>query len=85
MNKFDQCNRCPDEDTNACSTCNPEADTKQDELMRDIGEKFFALRGVVRKKHFGEQVDIRQAAANLQESSRRLAEFEEGGTEECRN
>jgi Zn-dependent alcohol dehydrogenase len=81
MNKFDQCPNCPEEDTNKCNTCNPVADTKQDELMRDIGEKFYSLRGAVRKKHFGEQVDIKKAVIELSKSVSKMVEFTEGGTE----
>lgn len=81
MNKYDQCERCPDEDTGACDTCNPIADTKRDELMRDISEKFFSLRSINRKRHFGEQVDMRHAAVELFESSLKMVEFLEGGSE----
>jgi hypothetical protein len=41
--------------------------------------------GAIRKKHFGEQVDISQAAIELFESSRKMKEFIEGDTEECRD
>lgn len=82
MNKYDRCANCPDEDTNVCDTCDPVADAKQDEFMKNISEKFFSLRGTIRKKHFGEQVDIKQAAIELSGSCQKMVEFVEGELED---
>ena len=78
------CERCPDKDTRICDNCNPKSDAKQDELMRVIGEKFFSLRGAIRKKHMGEQVDVKKAAIELFESSLKMVEFVEGVTEDAK-
>jgi hypothetical protein len=69
------CDKCPEEDTRACDTCNPEVDDKQDKLMQDINENFLTLRSAIRKKYFGEQTDIRAAALKLSESCMELTEL----------
>lgn len=78
MNKSDRCDRCQDEDTNVCDTCNPNEDTSdQDKLMTEISNKFFSLRSSIRKKHFGEQTneDIKMISLDLSEKCKDLAEL----------
>ena len=86
MNKSDRYDRCPDEDTDVCDTCNPNEDTSaQDQLMTEISDKFFTLRNIIRKKHFGESTndDIKQISLELSEKCRNLAAVitNEAGTE----
>ncbi len=69
------CERCPDEDTNACNNCNPsQVSPKQDEIMNTMCERFQELRSTVRKRYFGEKTDkdIRSAAVRLSESCEEL-------------
>jgi hypothetical protein len=79
--RSERCERCPDEDTEACDTCNQEYDSRQDDLMREVSERFIELRNAVWKEHFGKQADVKAAALKLSEGCLKLVDYLQGTDE----
>ena len=56
MSKFDSCDRCPDEHTKRCETCNP--DNHKDEITIERVIKYFEDENERYKNVLGDQVNI---------------------------